>query len=306
MFVAADVTNIDAARQNAKRERAWQSILNDPDLRENLTRAQTSDAEAQARRSQEALLRSIRGAWVHVLHPAAPDGGDNVSGAERGFAVRSTRLINRAGAKSIPAVVWDKVERDGTVIAAMGPHNLARSLDPVWPADQPHIPIDKIRDWFASYVYMPRLRDEATLDQGLQMLVKDLAEPYVFASAFDEDTGTYAGAIEGIVRVTDDLRSGLLVRRNAVPPPETEETEPDDAEETEPGRNRGGANRDAAGPVLRQHPGRAGAGRTRGCPDHGCPPRGTHPLNGLERPGDPGRSRELRRSTAIRKMWSIP
>ena len=234
VFVAPDVTNIDAARQNAKRERAWQSILNDADLRDNLTRAQTSDAETQARRSREALLRSIRSAWVHVLHPAPPEGGDGASNAAAGYVMHSARLINRGGAKSVPQAVWDKAGRDGTVIAELGPENLARSLEPVWPADRPHIPIEAVRDWFASYVYMPRLRDEATLEGALQKLVEDLAEPYVFASAFDEDTGTYHGAIEGIVRVTDDLRSGLLVLREAVPPYETEETEPDEAEETEP------------------------------------------------------------------------
>ena len=234
LFAAADITNIDAARQNARRERAWQSILNDADLRDNLTRAQASDAEAQARRSHEVLLRSIRGAWVHVLYPAAPDGGDNASGAERGYAIRSTRLINRGGAKGIPAVVWDKVASDATVIAAMGPHNLARSLEPVWPADQLHIPIETIRDWFASYVYMPRLRDESTLDHALHELVKDLAEPYAFASGFDEDTGTYEGTIEGIVGKTDDLRSGLLVLREVMRPYVPEETKPEETEKTQP------------------------------------------------------------------------
>ena len=133
--------------------------------------------------------------------------------------MHSTRLINRGGAKSIPQAVWDKVSTDGTVIAEMGPQNLARSLEPVWPADQPHIPIEKIRHWFASYVYMPRLRDDATLDGALQRLVKDLAEPYVYASSFDEVAGTYDGAIEGIVRLADDRDGGLLVRREAAKPP---------------------------------------------------------------------------------------
>ena len=224
MFVAPNITNIDAARQNAKRERAWQSILNDADLRDNLTRAQTSDAETQARRSREALLRSIRSAWVHVLHPAPPEAEDGAANAGAGYVMHSARLINCGGAKSIPEAVWDKAGSDGTVIAEMGPHNLARSLEPVWPADRPHTPIETIRDWFASYVYMPRLRDEATLDGALQLLVTDLAEPYVYASAFDEDTGTCDGAIEGL---TADLRTRLLVRREAVPPRETEETVPD-------------------------------------------------------------------------------
>ena len=219
VFAAADVTNIDAARQNARRERSWQSILTDADLRENLTRAQASDAETQALRSRDALLQSVRSAWVHVLHPAPPEREDSASNIGPGYVMHSTRLINRGGAKSIPQAVWDKVSTDGTVIAEMGPQNLARSLEPVWPADQPHTSIEKIRDWFASYVYMPRLRDDATLDGALQRLVKDLAEPYVYASSFDEVAGTYDGAIEGIVRLADDRDGGLLVRRGAAKPP---------------------------------------------------------------------------------------
>ena len=250
IFAAPDASNIDAARQNARRERAWQSILNDADLRDNLTRAQTSDAKGQAERSREALVRSIRQSWVHVLHPGPPDAGDNPADTQRGYVVRATRLINRGGAKGIPKVVWDKISGDGTVIAEMGPQNLARSLAPVWPADRPHVPVETIRDWFASYAYMPRLRDDATLNRGLERLIKDLAEPYVFAAAFEEDTGTYDGAIEGIVRVTDGPGSGLLVRREAVPrtvrepgpgeygADEVKETERDETEPDEPVKER--------------------------------------------------------------------
>ena len=233
VFVAPDATNIDAARQNAKRERAWQSILNDVDLRDNLTRAQTSDAKSQARRNHEALLRSIRGAWVHVLHPAPPEGAGDASTVGGGYAMHSARLINRGGAKSVPKAVWDKSVGDGTVIAKMGPQNLTRSLEPVWPEDQTHIPIETIRDWFASYVYMPRLRDRATFDKALERLIADLAEPYVYASTFDEDTGRYEGAIEGIVREPGDLRGGLLVLREAVQPYGDDGPEPGG---TEPGK----------------------------------------------------------------------
>ena len=108
--------------------------------------------------------------------------------------------------------------RGGTVVADMGPQNLSQSLIRVWPPTRSYVPIEKtIREWLASYVYMPRLRDDATLDRALERLIKDLAEPYVFASGFDEDAGTYTGAIEGIVRV-DSLRKGLPVVREAIPP----------------------------------------------------------------------------------------
>ena len=103
--------------------------------------------------------------------------------------MRSTRLVNRGGVKGIPQAVWDKVSTDGTVIGEMGPHNLMQSLEPIWPADQHHIAIKDIRDWFASYVYLPRLRDEATLDGAVHRSVANLADPYGYAAGFDEDTG---------------------------------------------------------------------------------------------------------------------
>ena len=148
IFVAADASNVEAARENARRERAWRSILADADLRENLTQAQANDAETQAERSREALRQSVRGAWVHVLYPAPPEDRAGGSDGGVGYVMRSTRLVNRGGAKGIPQAVWDKVSTDGTVIGEMGPSNLVQSLEPIWPEDRQHIAIKDIRDWF--------------------------------------------------------------------------------------------------------------------------------------------------------------
>ena len=222
IFVAADASNVEAARENARRERAWQSILDDADLRQNLTLAQTSDAEAQSRRSRDALRQSVRGAWVHVLHPGPPpDGaGAGTAGGGRGYVMGSTRIVNRGGGKSVPEAVWDKVSADGTVFGEIGPANLMQSLGPIWPSDQPHLDIEEIRDWFASYVYLPRLRDEATLDGALQRLVENMADPIAYATGFDEETGAYEGVLDGRALMPGSLERGLLVRREAIPEPE--------------------------------------------------------------------------------------
>ena len=275
VFVAADASNVEAARENARRERAWQSILDDADLRQNLTLAQTTDAEAQTRRSREALRQSVRGAWVHVLHPGPPDGagaGGEVdaggTGAEggvgaeeaagvggagrtagtgaaastggigwvggtaggRGYVIRSTRIVNRGGGKSVPEAVWDKVATDGTVFGEIGPANLMQSLAPIWPVERPHLTIEDIRDWFASYVYLPRLRDEATLDGALQRLVENLADPFAYASGFDEESGAYEGVMDGRALMPGHFKSGLLVRREAIPAakPDADQSQPGD------------------------------------------------------------------------------
>jgi hypothetical protein len=231
IFVAADASNVEAARENARRERAWQSILDDADLRQNLTLAQASDAEAQTRRSREALRQSIRGAWVHVLHPGPSDAaGTGRAAVGRGYAIGSTRIVNRGGGKSVPEAVWDKVSTDGTVFGEIGPANLMQSLEPIWPTARPHLNIEEIRDWFASYVYLPRLRDEATLDGALQRLVESMADAFAYASGFDEETGAYEGVVDGRTLMPGRFESGLLVRREAIPSakPDSEPIRPGD------------------------------------------------------------------------------
>ena len=217
VFVAADSSSLDAVRENARRTRAWNSILDDRDLRENLTQAQTRDAEVQAKRSREALERSVRGAWVHVLYPEWPDAADGGAG----FSIRSLRVVNRNGAKGIPQAVWDKLRSDSVVLDVLGPANLLRALKRVWMDDQPHLSIETIRDWFASYGYLPRLQDEKVLDEAIRRLVADIDHPFAFAGSFDQETNSYSGVIDSKPMMIADLRNGLLVRREVIPPPET-------------------------------------------------------------------------------------
>ena len=217
--------------ENARRERAWQSILDDPDLGQNLTLAQMNDAEAQARRSRDALRQSVRGAWVHVLYPGPSDAaGTEGAAVGRGYVIASTRIVNRGGGKSVPEAVWDKVSTDGTVFGEIGPANLMQSLEPIWPTARPHLNIEEIRDWFSSYVYLPRLRDEATLDGALQRLVENMADAFAYASGFDEETGAYEGVVDGRTLMPGHFESGLLVRREAIPSakPDSEPIRPGD------------------------------------------------------------------------------
>ena len=234
IFVAADASSIQAARENARRERAWQSILDDADLIENLTKAQTRDAESQASRSRQSLQQSVRGAWVHVLFPAPPED----TNGSAGFVVRSTRLVNRGGGKTIPEAVWDKVKSDDTVLDVLGPGNLVRELESVWPSESHHLPIHDVIDWFASYVYLPRLRDEAVLGNALQKLVEDMAFPYAHAVGYDAEMGVYTGVTDAKSSLSGYVSDGLLVRREAIPSEkstpgsEREKTHPRDCPET--------------------------------------------------------------------------
>ena len=93
---------------------------------------------------------------------------------------------------------------------------MLQSLEPIWGEDRQHIAVKEIRDWFASYVYLPRLRDEATLDGAIQRLVADLAAPYVFAAKFDMEARDYVGIIDNNISVLHNIGDGLLVRSEAI------------------------------------------------------------------------------------------
>ena len=94
VFVGPDASKIDAAHENARRDRAWRSIVDDDDLRQTLTEAQISEAEREVRRSRDALLQSVRGAWVQVLHPGPANEIAGNQGVGAGYVMGTTRLVN--------------------------------------------------------------------------------------------------------------------------------------------------------------------------------------------------------------------
>ena len=239
VFVAADASGLDAARENARRASAWRSILGDADLREGMTHAQTRDAEEQAKRAADALRRSVRGAWVHLLCPAQAEGE---SGAGARIVLQPARIVNRGGAKSVARAAWDKASGDSSVLERLGPENLLRSLARVWPPETPHVEIGELRDWFASYPYLPRLRDGAVLDGAVRTLAEDLAHPFALAAGFDAGTGKYSGVVDGKAVAPGDAGARLLVRRAALPDPvETPDAAGPDASPPPPGGTGGAA-----------------------------------------------------------------
>ena len=212
LFAAADASTVATARENAKRERAWHSILNDADLIENLTRAQTRDAETQAARSRQSLQQSIRGAWVHILFQTA-------SGRS------SSWLCHSIGAPDKPG--WDETyPRSRVGKSAIGwnraghtrarqPGKGARSALADGKTTSCH---RRNPGLVCQLVYLPRVRDDAVLDTAVQHLCADLEFPYAYASAFNEDTALYEDVVDGKVWLSADLGGGLLVRREAIQP----------------------------------------------------------------------------------------
>jgi hypothetical protein len=188
-------------------------------MADGLTRAQFDDAGARMRQSAEALAQRIRSTWSHVLYPVPAQESANGSGPAAGFTLEHTSVVNRTPSKPIPQVVYEKLRTKGAIVDELGPDTLLTELRKVWPEDKPHIEVATLLDWFASYVYLPRLRDDASLIHAIEKLIGKLYGAVAFAQSFDPQTGRYEGLSRWAANLGTNVASGLLVWRSALPVP---------------------------------------------------------------------------------------
>jgi hypothetical protein len=221
VFVAPDESGLDTCREIARKYLAWKSIVDDREMRKNLTEAQIEDANARMRQSAEGLAQRIRSTWSHVLYPVAAQGNGNGTGPAAGFELEHSSVANRAPGKPIPQAVYDKLKSNTVIWDELGPDTLMAELRKVWPEDKPHIEVATLLDWFASYVYLPRLRDDATLTLAIEKLIGKLEGPVAFAQAYDDQAGRYQGISRWTANLGANIAGGLLVWRSALPTEET-------------------------------------------------------------------------------------
>jgi hypothetical protein len=76
----------------------------------------------------------------------------------------------RAKCRLRPSAVYDKASAkgDGIIKEAIGGETLATRLAELWPADRAHLPVAEIAEWFATYVYLPKLRDRVVPETALR------------------------------------------------------------------------------------------------------------------------------------------
>jgi uncharacterized protein len=152
----------------------------DKRLQDQMTQAQLADARDKAKHGREGAIRAVRTAWSHVLFP--------VEATEPGKPFDLDHLAltarDRAG---VPAAVYDKASAkgDGIIKEVLGGETLATRLMELWPADKPHLPVAEVAEWFATYVYLPKLRDKIVLDTAIRAALATLDPKFAYADGFE-------------------------------------------------------------------------------------------------------------------------
>lgn len=184
LFVAPDEAQLGNAREVMRKALAWKSIVDDGRLQQQLTQGQATDARDKAKSNRESAQKAVRSAWSHILYPVKSD----VAG--KPFELEHS-LISARDRAAIPAVVYDKSKADGIVLEKLGTERLWLALKPIWPNDRPHLAVSEIADWFAAYVYLPKLRDRVVLESSIREAVAKFDAQFGYADGFDDETGKY-------------------------------------------------------------------------------------------------------------------
>jgi hypothetical protein len=198
LYVAADESLLTTAREAMRRAMAWNTIGGDPKrdkqvddrLQAQMTQAQLADARDKARSFREGAVRAVRAAWSHVLFP--------VESAEPGKAFDLDHLLLTARERSgVPAAVYEKASAkgDGIIKEVLGGETLATRLAELWSAERPHLSVAEIAGRFATYVYLPKLRDRVVLEKAIGDALAKLDPKFAYADAYDAASGKYVGLI---------------------------------------------------------------------------------------------------------------
>jgi hypothetical protein len=92
-------------------------------------------------------------------------------------------------------VVYDKAKADGIALEKLGTERLWLALAPIWPSDRAHLALTEVADWFATYVYLSKLRDRVVLEMAIRDAVAKFDPQFGYADAFDAASGRYINLV---------------------------------------------------------------------------------------------------------------
>ena len=97
----------------------------------------------------------------------------------------------------VPTAAYEKASArgDGIIKETLGGETLGNRLLQLWPVERSHLPVAEIAEWFATYVYLPKLRDRVVLEAAIRDALAKLDPKFAYADDFDEPSGSYVGLL---------------------------------------------------------------------------------------------------------------
>lgn len=207
VFLAADKTRLPDIDEAIRKYLAWESILADKGEKDlNLDPQQVKQAEAQRDAADSVIRARLPETYQWLLVPTQETPQSPV-------AWQALRLSGQ-GALAVRAS--EKLKRDELLITTFAATRLRMELDriPLWRGN--HVAIKQLVEDFASFIYLPRLKDPSVLlgaiRTGLSLMLW-MQDSFAFADSYDEAAGRYRGLRCGEeVPIADGEAPGVLVK----------------------------------------------------------------------------------------------
>lgn len=192
VFLAPDATRLKELEQATRHYLAWDSICQE--------RTQLN-LDAQ----QEATANSKRGQWLETVRQRIPETYHWLLVATLADPHASAGQVEwtelkLSGTDSLAARASKKLKNDGLLVTQLAGTMLRMELDriPLWKGD--HVAVRDLADWFAQYLYLPRLRATDVLIEAIRDGAKSLTwvqDTFGYADSYDAEAKRYRGLVAG-------------------------------------------------------------------------------------------------------------
>jgi len=209
-FLAPDRTRLGELEQAVRQYLAWTSIEEERDQL-NLDSFQRNQAKTKREGAEDAVKARIPETYSWALVPTQPDPQGGIEWSE-------LRLQGGQGPDSLATRASRKLKGEELLITELAALRLRYEMDRALWQGRDHLGVKHLWDYMATYLYLPRLRDESVLVRAIESGLATLTwaeDTFAYAEGWDEAAGRYRGMVYGQrARIVFDGQS-MLVKSEA-------------------------------------------------------------------------------------------
>jgi hypothetical protein len=204
VFLAADKTRLGELKEACAQYRAWKSIHDEREIL-GLDPFNAKLAEKKVADFDGVVEARLPETFHWLIVPEQKDLAGKIE----------WQIIRLNGTGSLATRAFARLERDGMITSVLAGLFLRRELDRVLWGNRNHVSVGQVQEYFAQYLYLPRLTYQELVTEAVRDGVASLtweSDTFAYAGDFDEASGRYLGLQAGRngVAVMTDGRSVIV------------------------------------------------------------------------------------------------
>lgn len=214
-FMACDQNRCAELDQQVRLFLAWSQIVEQAtDL--DLTASSKTQAQTKVAQFDSAVEQKIGEVYTLVLAPAHPEGG----GSPDQIAIWDEYRVGANGGaadNALAAKAAKKLKSEQALLPEYGGNVLRHDIDrvPLWQGTEgDHVKVSVLEDYYAKYLYLPRLTGVGVLHAAVRDAVGALSDGLGYADDYDEATGKYTNLRLSALLLPSASLSGYLVKQD--------------------------------------------------------------------------------------------